>query len=433
MLSPDFLLRDALVGSVLVGMVCPLVGVYFVLRRMIFLGVALPQLSAAGIAFAFLAYRTSSDRTSTSRSASACSRWSARSGFTLGGLLVLAALERRGRETVEARIGATYAHRRRADDPLPRRRSARRSADGQPAEGRHPGHHRDGPHGARVASSALSSRRCSRFARSSCSSRSIATWRSCSASAPALWDTLLYLVSGVTISLGVMTAGPIVTFGFLVIPPLTARLVTRHMLAFSLASSVDRRRRLVRRLLLRVPLRSAARARGGGGRERRARGLAGAANRLLEVVSAASLALLHALRRRGARARDARGCARRRSSLGATAATAATVLASYFAGLGLGAAVRAAKPRRIRPAIRRPRARPRPAALWSCAVFSAAPRTPAGAARARSGRRARAQWLVVSLAILPATFCLGATLPTLGHGAGDAARPWARAAASSMR
>jgi len=52
------------------------------------------------------------------------------------------------------------------------------------------------------------------------------------------WDTLLYLLSGVTISFGVMTAGPIVTFGFLVIPPLIARLVTRHMIAFSLASSL---------------------------------------------------------------------------------------------------------------------------------------------------------------------------------------------------
>ena len=34
-----------------------------------------------------------------------------------------------------------------------------------------------------------------------------------------------------------MTAGPLVTFGFLVIPPLTARLVTRRMLTFSLLSS----------------------------------------------------------------------------------------------------------------------------------------------------------------------------------------------------
>jgi iron/zinc/copper transport system substrate-binding protein/iron/zinc/copper transport system permease protein len=53
-----------------------------------------------------------------------------------------------------------------------------------------------------------------------------------------VWDTLLYLISGLTIAFAVMTAGPIVTFGFLVIPPLTARLFTRHMLAFSLASAI---------------------------------------------------------------------------------------------------------------------------------------------------------------------------------------------------
>jgi manganese/zinc/iron transport system permease protein len=53
----------------------------------------------------------------------------------------------------------------------------------------------------------------------------------------ALWDAVLYLLIGVTISFGVMTAGPLVTFGFLVVPPLTARLVTRHMLTFSIASA----------------------------------------------------------------------------------------------------------------------------------------------------------------------------------------------------
>ena len=53
----------------------------------------------------------------------------------------------------------------------------------------------------------------------------------------ALWDTLLYLLIGVTISFGVMTAGPLVTFGFLVVPPLTARLITRHMLTFSLVAA----------------------------------------------------------------------------------------------------------------------------------------------------------------------------------------------------
>ena len=65
----------------------------------------------------------------------------------------------------------------------------------------------------------------------------------------ALWDALLYLLIGITISLGVMTAGPLVTFGFLVVPPLTARLLTRRMLAFSLLAAVARRRRGLRRLL----------------------------------------------------------------------------------------------------------------------------------------------------------------------------------------
>jgi ABC-type Mn2+/Zn2+ transport system permease subunit len=51
------------------------------------------------------------------------------------------------------------------------------------------------------------------------------------------WDSLLYLLIGITISLGVMTAGPLVTFGFLVVPPLTARLVTRRMLTFSLVAA----------------------------------------------------------------------------------------------------------------------------------------------------------------------------------------------------
>ena len=108
-LRPDFLLRDALVASVLVGLLCPLVGVYFLLRRMIFLGVALPQLSAAGIAFAFLVYRTAVGIHEHGAPSERLLALVGSFGFTLAGLLVLAALERRGRETIEARIGTTYA------------------------------------------------------------------------------------------------------------------------------------------------------------------------------------------------------------------------------------------------------------------------------------------------------------------------------------
>jgi len=52
MLSPDFLLRDALYTVVVVGLACPLIGVFFILRRLVFLGVALPQISSTGVALA---------------------------------------------------------------------------------------------------------------------------------------------------------------------------------------------------------------------------------------------------------------------------------------------------------------------------------------------------------------------------------------------
>ena len=51
-------------------------------------------------------------------------------------------------------------------------------------------------------------------------------------------DILLYLIIGVTISLGVMTVGPLVIFGFLVIPPLAALPWARGMASFSIIASL---------------------------------------------------------------------------------------------------------------------------------------------------------------------------------------------------
>jgi len=235
-LSPDFLLRDALVGSLLVGVVCPLVGAYFVLRRMIFLGVALPQLSAAGIAFSFVGYRLA---VGPHEHGNLSERSLAKLGsfaFTLGGLLVLTAFERRGRETVEARIGVTYAiaaaltilflaldphgdaemvNLLKGDILATTRTSLTLLADVLGA----------------VVLVLFAFRK--EFLLVSFD-RDLAVVFGKRAG---LWDGLLYLLIGVTISLGVMTAGPLVTFGFLVVPPLTARLVTRRMLSFSLVAA----------------------------------------------------------------------------------------------------------------------------------------------------------------------------------------------------
>jgi ABC-type Mn2+/Zn2+ transport system permease subunit len=236
MLSPSFLLRDALVGSVLVGAVCPLVGVYFVLRRMIFLGVALPQLSAAGIAFAFLAYRSLVGPHHHFEIGERVLAMLGSSGFTLGGLLVLAAFERQGRETVEARIGASYAIAGAltilfiAADPNGEAQMVNLlKGDLLATTGT----------GLTTLTTVFGTLVVLLFAFRKefllvSFDRDLAIVFGKRAGA---WDTLLYLISGVAISFGVMTAGPIVTFGFLVVPPLTARLVTRHMVAFSLASS----------------------------------------------------------------------------------------------------------------------------------------------------------------------------------------------------
>lgn len=233
-LRVDFLLRDALRASVLVGLLCPLIGVYFVLRRMIFLGVALPQLSAAGIAFAFLAYR---GLVGTHQHAAPSERLLAMAGsfgFTLAGLLVLAALERRGRTNVEGRIGATYALAAAATilflaaDPYGEAQMVNLLKGDILTTG-------DLPLLAVVFGAvavALAAFRREFLLVSFDRDMAIVLGKQA-----ALWDTVLYLLIGITISFGVMTAGPLVTFGFLVIPPLTARLLTRRMTSFSLLSS----------------------------------------------------------------------------------------------------------------------------------------------------------------------------------------------------
>ena len=235
MLSSDFLLRDALTASVLVGFVCPLVGVYFVLRRMIFLGVALPQLSAAGVAAAFLLSSVAGVHRHGLPGERALAMVGSL-GFAFTGLLVLAALERRGRETLEARIGVTYAFAAAASilfvsvDPY-----------GE-AEMTHL------LRGDVVTTTAANLRLLAAVSGAVVAAlfafrkdlllvsfdRDMATVLG---KRVALWDALLYLLIGVTISVGVMTAGPLVTFGFLVIPPLAARLVTRHMVSFSLLAA----------------------------------------------------------------------------------------------------------------------------------------------------------------------------------------------------
>lgn len=234
---PGFLLHDALVASILVGLVCPLVGVYFVLRRMVFLGVALPQISSAGIAASFLAHSLLMGAHQHTEGGERTLALAGSVAFTLAATLILAAMERRGRGTVEARIGTAYAIAGAvtilflAKDPygdaeiIGLLKGDILATTGAGLQGMF------WVFGAVIVALVVFQKELLLVS----FDRDLAVVFGKRA---AFWDLVLYVLIGVVISLGVMVAGPMATFGFLVIPPVAMRLVARRMATFSLGSAV---------------------------------------------------------------------------------------------------------------------------------------------------------------------------------------------------
>jgi len=100
-------LRNSVYVSLLIGLVCPLIGNYLVLRRLIFMGVALPQISSCGIAFAFAlhAWHLVPHLDDSSENALA---FGGSTLFTLAALFVLTLLQRRSAGLADTRVGAAY-------------------------------------------------------------------------------------------------------------------------------------------------------------------------------------------------------------------------------------------------------------------------------------------------------------------------------------
>jgi ABC-type Mn2+/Zn2+ transport system permease subunit len=232
--SPDFLLRNSVYISLLVGLVCPLVGVYLVLRRLIFMGVALPQISSCGIAFAFalqawgvLAHLHASEH----RLAFLGSTL-----FTIPTIILLSLLVRRGRGSVEGRLGTVYvlagawsvlllvtnpSGERGLLDVFKGEIVAISDADLAWTAATF----------CAVILLMFAFRK--EFLLVSFDREMAITLKK---SVP-FWDALLFLVIGITISMAVLSVGPLVAFGFLLIPPLTAHLFARNMRQFALAAS----------------------------------------------------------------------------------------------------------------------------------------------------------------------------------------------------
>jgi len=235
MLSPHFLLRNALYAGLIVGFVCPQVGIFFVLRRMILLGIALPQVSNAGITFAFLLCTVGWHFFPHIESEKAM----ALTGsvvFTLIAIFALAILERKRKGFTENRIGFTYALAGAASILFVSWN----------------------PYGQTEVLSLLRGEIVSipdiylwsmlaiygtificlvGFHRNFVLVSYDTDMATTLGKRVILWDILLYLIIGIVISFGVMTVGPLVIFGFLLIPAITARMITRGILPFCIVSS----------------------------------------------------------------------------------------------------------------------------------------------------------------------------------------------------
>jgi ABC-type Mn2+/Zn2+ transport system permease subunit len=237
MLSPDFLLHHALYGSVVVGFVCPLVGVYFVLRRLIFWGVALPQVSAAGIAFAFMLQGFGFALFAGGESGEKHLAILGSVLFTVGAILVLTYFDQRSQGLSEGRVGTLYALASAAAILFVAWNAQGETEMLSLLKGEIVTISESDFHAmlnillAVCAAMFLFQREF--LLVSYDRDMAVTLGRSVM-----FWDGLLYLLIGVTISLGVMTVGPLVIFGLLVVPPMIALSWARGMKSLSVGASL---------------------------------------------------------------------------------------------------------------------------------------------------------------------------------------------------
>src|SRR6266446_4802158 len=237
-LSPGFLLRNSVYTGVLIGLSCPLVGVFLVLRRLVFMGVALPQISSTGVAIALsLPMWLGIIQPEHTAHREHLFAFAGSAFFSIGAILVMAFLERRGRGLPEGRLGTAYVV------------------------------------AAALSIILLSKNRYAEVGWLDLMKGEVITIDNVdlilTAATPTLvlgvlglfhkeilfvsfdramavtlgknivfWDVLLYTLIGLTVSMAVLSVGPLISFGFLLIPALTAHLFARTMRQFTIVASL---------------------------------------------------------------------------------------------------------------------------------------------------------------------------------------------------
>jgi ABC-type Mn2+/Zn2+ transport system permease subunit len=237
-ISPDFLLRNSVYTSVLIGFACPLVGVFLVLRRLIFMGVALPQISSTGVVIALcVPMWLGVLQPEHTEHAEHLLAFGGSILFSLSAILLLAFLERRGRGVAEGRLGTGYvvaaalsillfSLNKYAEvgwaDRMKGQVIAIDNADMLLT----------------MAALALVLITLGLFHKEILLVSFDPTLAVTLRKNVVFWDVVLYLLIGLTVSMAVLTVGPLTAFGFLLIPALTVHLFAANMREFFIFSSL---------------------------------------------------------------------------------------------------------------------------------------------------------------------------------------------------
>jgi ABC-type Mn2+/Zn2+ transport system permease subunit len=214
--GPGLLFRNAVLGGLLIALVCSLLGVYLVLRRLVLLGVALPQAGAAGVAAAFWLTGHSHESSSAHTSALLGSLVA-----TFGGLGMLLAGQRGGRSPAEWGVGALFAIGSAATILFVALNPTGDLEVTNLLRGELLAIN-DTDLAVLAAMSVVSVGLFFLFRREILLASFDAVFARTIGRNPVRADALLFLLLGTAIAIGVMEAGPLVVFGFLVLPPLAA-------------------------------------------------------------------------------------------------------------------------------------------------------------------------------------------------------------------
>ena len=233
--SPSFLLFPAFAGSAVLAIVCPLVGAHLLLRRRIFLGLTLPQIAACGVAGTFwlshaldLGHGTGGERFLATLGSLI---------FTLAGMGLLAYLDRHATGAPEGRLAAAYA----LASALTVLFVVFNPAGELEILNLLKGEVISLSLGELQLLAAVFGVICASlvlFRREFLLNSFDRDLSFLLTGGSVQWGVWLYVLCGICIAIGVIMAGPLLVFGFMVLPPLLARALARGMDSFFMLAAL---------------------------------------------------------------------------------------------------------------------------------------------------------------------------------------------------